>query len=87
MTSVHHRIVAMAAAAAALALAPPAQAGPDCADIGPNTRMCTRGPGHTSITTSPDPNFTNPYPGWGFGGLGYGGFGLGLGGGGVWIGF
>jgi len=79
--------VAVALATVALTLAAPAQAGPDCTDIGPNTRMCTRAPGHTAITTSPDPAFTNPWPGWGFGGLGFGGVGIGIGGPGVWIGF
>lgn len=67
---------------ATLLLAAPAQAGPDCTDIAPNTRLCTTGPGHTAIVTSPNPAFTNPWPGWGFGGLGYG-FGIG----GVWLGF
>ena len=65
----------------AVVCASPAQAAPDCADVGPNTRMCTTGAGHTAITTSPDPAFTNPYPAWGFGSLGYG-----SGIGGIWIG-
>ena len=87
MPSVQHPIVAATVAAIAMVftgtvLAAPAQAGPQCTDIGPNTRMCTRSPGHTAIVTSPDPAFTNPFPGWGFGGLGYG-FGIG----GTWIGF
>ena len=88
MPSVLHPIVGgimiaavLSVVPAALAVAPAAQAAPDCTDIGPNTRMCTRAPGHTAITTSPDPAFTNGWPGWGFGGLGYG-FGIG----GVWIG-
>jgi hypothetical protein len=33
--------------------------------------MCQT-PGHLAIVTSPDPALTNPYPGWGYGGLGYG---------------
>ena len=87
MPSVRRSIMAVALATVALTLAAPAQAGPDCTDIGPNTRMCTRAPGHTAITTSPDPAFTNPWPGWGFGGLGFGGVGIGIGGPGIWIGF
>lgn len=90
MPSVLYPIVAATAVAVALTLAASAQAGPDCTDIGPNTRMCTRPPGHTAIVTSPDPAFTNPYPGWGFGGLGFGGpgfGGLGFGiGGAIWVG-
>lgn len=97
MPSVQHPIAAATAVAVAMVFAgtvfagtvfagavfaAPAQAGPECTDIGPNTRMCTRPPGHTAIVTSPDPAFTNPFPGWGFGGLGYG-FGIG----GIWIGF
>lgn len=67
-----------AALVAALMLASPAPAAPQCTDTAPNTTLCqTRG--HAQITTSPNPAFTNPYPGWGFGGLG-----IGLGG--VWIG-
>lgn len=81
MPRVQRPAVVVAAVVAGLALAAPAQAAPDCTDIGPNTRMCTRPPGHTAIVTSPDPAFTNPYPGWGFGGLGFG-----VVGGGIWIG-
>ena len=85
MPSVQHRIAAAAMFVGtvfiATVLAAPAQAGPECTDIGPNTRLCARSPGHTAIVTSPDPAFTNPFPGWGFGGLGYG-FGIG----GVWVG-
>ncbi|MFM9035830.1 MAG: hypothetical protein ACKOQ4_16380 [Mycobacterium sp.] len=66
----------------ALALAAPASAVPDCTDTAPNTRTCVT-PGHTAITTTPNPAFTNPYP-WGFG-LGTPVFGLG--GRGIWIGF
>ena len=58
MTGVQRSIVAVALATVALTLAAPAQAGPDCTDIGPNTRMCTRAPGHTAITTSPDPIYS-----------------------------
>ena len=62
----------------ALTLATPAAAVPQCTDTAPNTTLCqTRG--HAQITTSPNPAFTNPYPGWGFGGIG-----IGLGG--LWIG-
>ena len=85
MPDVRQPIAATVIVAAALALAAPAHAAPECTDVGPNTRMCVRPPGHTAIITSPDPAFTNPYPGWGFGGLGLGGFGIG--GGGIWIGF
>ena len=89
MPSMQHQIAAATAVAVATVFvgavfvgtvfAASAQAGPECTDIGPNTRMCTRAPGHTAIVTSPDPAFTNPFPGWGFGGLGYGV-------GGIWIG-
>ena len=66
------------ALAAAVLMAAPATAGPECTDIAPFTRICQT-PGHTAIVTSPDPALTNPYPGWG-----YGPFGFGLGG--MWIG-
>lgn len=81
MVGVRRCITALCVAALALLLATPAQAAPECTDIAPHTRLCTTGPGHTAIVTSPDPAFTNPFPGWGFGGLGYG-FGIG----GVWVG-
>ena len=68
--------------AAAVLLAAPAAAVPDCTDTAPNTRTCVT-PGHTAITTTPNPAFTNPYPGWGFG---FGTPVFGLGGGGIWIG-
>jgi hypothetical protein len=45
--------------------------------------MCST-PGHAAIVTSPDPAFTNPWPGWGFGTLGIPA--IGFGGGGFWIG-
>ena len=67
-----------AALVAALILAVPAWAAPECTDTGPNTTICQT-PGHAQITTSPNPALTNPYPGWGFGGIG-----IGLGG--LWIG-
>jgi hypothetical protein len=70
--------------AVALAVAAPASATPECDNYAANTRIC-RTPGHTAITTSPDPNLTNRYPGWGYGGLGIPAFGLGTGG--LWIGF
>lgn len=70
--------------AVALAVAPSAIAAPECTDVAVSTRLCTRGPGHTAIITSPNPAFTNPYPGWGFGTLGIPA--IGLGGGGLWIG-
>ncbi len=68
----------------AVLLAAPVGAVPDCADYAPNTRIC-RSPGHTAIITTPNPALTNPYPGWGFGGIGVPAFGLG--GGGIWLGF
>lgn len=64
-----------------ITMAPSAGAAPQCTDVAPNTRMCQT-PGHTQITTSPDQAMTNPYPGWGFGGIG----GIGIGGGGIWFG-
>jgi hypothetical protein len=67
-----------AAFVAALMLAIPAAAAPQCTDTGPSTTIC-QSPGHAQITTSPNPALTNPYPGWG-----YGGIGIGLGG--IWIG-
>lgn len=72
-------------APASLLLASPATAAPDCTDVGISTRVCTRGPGHTAITTTPNPAFTNPGAGWGFGTLGIPVFGIG--GGGIWGGF
>ncbi|WP_059016935.1 hypothetical protein [Mycobacterium sp. M26] len=69
---------ALIALPASLLLAFPATAAPQCTDTGPNTTICER-PGHAQITTTPNPALTNPYPGWGFGGIG-----IGLGG--IWIG-
>jgi hypothetical protein len=74
------RLALPVAAAASLWLATPAAAVPECSDLTPTTNICQT-PGHARITTSPNPAFTNPFPGWGFGNLGYG-----VGGGGVWIG-
>lgn len=76
-------VAAFLAWLAAVLVAAPAGAAPDCSNIGPNTRMCSN-PGHAAIVTSPDPAFTNPYPGWGFGTLGIPA--IGIGGGGFWIG-
>ena len=77
--------LAVTAVPAFLVLAPRAQAAPECTDVGVSTRVCNRGPGHTAITTTPNPAFTNPGAGWGFGTLGIPVFGIG--GGGIWIGF
>ena len=54
---------------AAVSLMAPAPTAPRCTDLAVSTRMCAN-PGHTAIVTSPDPAFTNPFPGWGFGSLG-----------------
>jgi len=77
--------VAALSGSAAMVLAAPAVAAPECSDVGVSTRVCSRGPGHTAIITSPNPAFTNPGAGWGFGSLGIPVFGIG--GGGIWIGF
>jgi len=74
---------ALTAVAAALLLAVPATAIPTCTKTGPTITTCVSG-GHTSITTTPNPALTNPWPGWGFG---WGTPVIGLGGRGVWIGF
>lgn len=76
-------LAASLAGTAAVVLSAPAGAAPDCSNIGPNTRMCSN-PGHAAIVTSPDPAFTNPWPGWGFGTLRIPA--IGFGGGGLWIG-
>ncbi|MGI9126106.1 MAG: hypothetical protein ACR2JM_15325 [Mycobacterium sp.] len=68
----------------ALGAAAPAAAAPECTNVGVGTRICTSGPGHTAITTTPNPALTNPGVGWGFS---IGAPIFGLGGGGVWIGF
>ena len=74
------------AAAVALPSAAPAGAtGPECTDVAVGTRVCVRGPGHTAITTSPNPAFTHPFPGWGFGTLGIPV--IGFGGRAIWLGF
>lgn len=83
MPNVRRPVTVATMIATAVALAAPAQAAPECTDLGPTTRMCTRSPGHTAIITTPNPALSNPWPGWGFGGPGYG-FGTG---GGIWIGF
>lgn len=71
---------------AAVVLAASAGAAPDCSSIGPNTRMCSN-PGHAAIVTSPDPTFTDPGPGWGFGTLRVPVIpNVGVGGGGFWLG-
>ena len=74
----------VAATAAAVFLAAPAGAGPECTDTAPNTRIC-RTLGHAGISTSPDPAMSTPNPVWGFGGIGIPA--IVLGGGGFWIGF
>ncbi len=67
--------------ATAVLSAVPAAAAPVCTNTAPNTRVCVN-PGHTAITTTPNPAFTDR--GWGFGwgtpvfGLGSGGFWIGL---------
>lgn len=75
-------MVPLVAAVAAALLASPASAVPDCTDTAPFTRTCVT-PGHTAIITTPNPAFTNPWPGWGFG---FGTPAFGLGGGGFWVG-
>jgi hypothetical protein len=73
------RLVAVpAAVVAAVMLGVPAAAAPQCTDTGPNTTICQT-PGHAQITTSPNPALTNPYPGWGFGGIGIGLGGISIG--------
>lgn len=52
-------------------LAAPASAVPQCTDTGPTTTVCQT-PGHSQITTSPNPALQNPLAGWGFGGIGIG---------------
>ncbi|MCI4674669.1 hypothetical protein [Candidatus Mycolicibacterium alkanivorans] len=79
MRTTRRLAAAPVAVVAALLLAIPATAAPQCTDTGPYTTICQT-PGHAQITTSPNPALTNPYPGWGFGGIG-----IGLGG--IWIGF
>jgi hypothetical protein len=68
---------------AAILLAAPASADPQCNQISPGTRTCVA-PGHTSIVTTPNPALMNPSPGWVFG---WGTPVIGLGGGGFWLGF
>jgi hypothetical protein len=57
-------------------------AAPTCFDSAPFTRVCAN-PGHTAITTTPNPNMI-PNSGWGYG---WGTPVIGIGGGGIWIGF
>ena len=76
--------MSLATLAAATGFAAPSGAAPDCSNIGPFTRICAN-PGHSAITTTPNPAFSNPWPGWGFGGVGIPAFGLG--GGGIWLGY
>jgi len=71
-------LIGAAGVAVSLATSPLGAATPQCTDVAPNTTMCQT-PGHTQITTSPDQAMTNPFPGWGFGGIG-------IGGGGIWFG-
>jgi hypothetical protein len=68
---------------AAVLLAAPASADPQCNQISPGTRTCVA-PGHTSIVTTPNPALMNPSPGWVFG---WGTPVIGLGGSGFWLGF
>ncbi|WP_396927405.1 hypothetical protein [Mycolicibacterium sp.] len=67
-------------AVASVMLAAPAVARPaQCTNPGPSTTICET-PGHSQITTSPNPAQQNPLAGWGWGGVG-----IGLGG--IFIGF
>lgn len=75
-------MVPLLAVTTAILIAAPAAAVPDCIDTAPYTRTCVT-PGHTAIVTTPNPAFTNPWPGWGFG---FGTPAFGLGGGGIWVG-
>jgi hypothetical protein len=72
-------VVAIGLTLAAPAAAAPVPSAPKCTETAPNTRFCQT-PGHSQITTSPDPAMTNSFPGWGFGSLGFGQ-------GGIWFGF
>ena len=59
-------------AVASLTLAVPADARPaQCTNPGPSTTICET-PGHSQITTSPNPALQNPLAGWGWGGVGIG---------------
>lgn len=78
-------LVAAVGLTACVSFAATANAGPECTDVGVSTRICNRGSGHIAITTTPNPAFTNPGAGWGFGTLGMPVFGVG--GGGIWLGF
>ena len=88
MTALRGKVFGAATAASlclSLLCSAPAAGAPACNDVAPNTRVCSTGPGHTAIVTSPNPAYTNPYPGWGFGTLGFPA--IGIGGGGIWMGF
>jgi hypothetical protein len=76
--------ISLFAIAGAVPCAAPAGAVPDCTDLGPFTRICQT-QGHSAIITTPNPALSNPWPGWGFGGVGIPAFGLG--GGGIWLGY
>ena len=66
-------VFATAGVSAAIALAPAAQARPECTQTGPNTTQCTTN-GSSQITTSP-PAMQGPnYGGWPV--FGFGGFGI-----------
>ena len=70
-STLRHPFPLFLTAAAAVLFAAPAGAAPVCADPGPNTTICQT-PGHSQITTSPNPALTDPFPAM------YGGFGVGL---------
>ena len=59
---------------AAIAVAPVAEAAPQCTNTGPNTTQCETN-GSSQIVTSPPPN--NNYGYWGFPIIGFGGWGFG----------
>jgi hypothetical protein len=59
-------VLAVAALAGSLALAPVAGAAPDCVRTTPTTTQCQT-PGHSQIVTSPPATNTNPW--WPYGGF------------------
>jgi hypothetical protein len=69
-------LLAMAAACAAVALAPDATAQPRCTTTAPNTTQCETN-GSAQIVTSPQQNNNWGWPWWGGGGIviGIGGWG------------
>lgn len=77
-------VATVCAPLATVLLASPVGAVPSCEDFAPYTRIC-QSPGHTAISTTPNPNLNNPLAGWGVAGIGTPVFGLG--GGGFWLGF